>query len=355
MNRSAELSFTRRTRTECVLKLLSVLKGEELAKEKLFQQVELTALEAALKDDLGRHQWLQNVINVVLNDGSSVSKRRLRMYVKCSLNNTLLNVKLLHYFIVESISLIKFFSPFRYNNEGRDIIFSPIEYREIRDEVNHIDQYNKKLKRQTDFLQAKYSKIVKMSNIDKDSHIITAELRMKTSFKELLKYTTDESSLKDPYEIVTKLKEKYNDYFKEFSYIDTDWVIDELTFASFTHGKDEVLNGFFKNCYLTLTRIKEKLDRAKRYCESLRMYINAHIKSDIVWRSEMSNLLKELDNCPKPLPNLVQFGKKVSSETIKWQTIEKLMDLSQKYRVYNEKIQSSIDNVKNLIDLAVKK
>lgn len=79
MNRSSELSFTRRTRTECILKLLSVLKCDELAKEKLFQQVELTALEAALKDDLGRHQWLQNVINVVLNEGSPVSKRRLKL------------------------------------------------------------------------------------------------------------------------------------------------------------------------------------------------------------------------------------------------------------------------------------
>lgn len=243
----------------------------------------------------------------------------------------------------------------RYNNEGKNLIVSQIEFREIKDEVNHTDQYTKKLKKQAEFLQEKYSKIVKVKNTAKDSHIITSELKMKTAFKELLRFTTDESSLKDPYEIVSKLMEKYNEYFKEFSYFDADGLIDELTLVSFTQDKEDVLYAFIRNAHATLTKIKEKLDRAKRYCEGLKVYVNAHIKSDIVWRNEMSNLMRELADCPRQLPYPKQPIKGISNETVNWQTIEKLMELSQKYNVYNEKFQSSIDNVKNLIDVAVKK
>lgn len=211
------------------------------------------------------------------------------------------------------------------------------------------------MKKQGELLQEKYSKIVKMTNINKDNHIITAELRMKTSFRELMRFTTDESTLKDPYEIVSRLMEKYNEYFKELSYIDADWLIDELTLMSFTQDKEDVLYGFMRNTFATLTKIKEKLDRAKRYCEGLRLYITGYVKSDIVWRNEMSNLMKELSDCPKGLPNPVRPCKRVPCDSINWETIEKLMELSQRYTIYHEKVQSSIDNVKNLIDVSVKK
>lgn len=70
-------SGPRRTRTDLILKLISLLKAEELSNKQIFQQVELTALEAALKDDLGRHQWFNNLINTVVSEACPVSQEEL--------------------------------------------------------------------------------------------------------------------------------------------------------------------------------------------------------------------------------------------------------------------------------------
>lgn len=79
MNRSKDSSFNRRTRTESALKLVNSLKCDEISREKIFQQVELTALEAALKEDLVRNQSLQNIINLLVNDADPLSSKKLRM------------------------------------------------------------------------------------------------------------------------------------------------------------------------------------------------------------------------------------------------------------------------------------
>lgn len=71
------ISSGRRTRTDSILKLINLLKSEELADKQIFPQVELTALEAALKDDLGRHQWFHNLINIVVSEACPVSQEEL--------------------------------------------------------------------------------------------------------------------------------------------------------------------------------------------------------------------------------------------------------------------------------------
>lgn len=246
-----------------------------------------------------------------------------------------------------------FLTIFRFNSEVNGTEYSESEWREVREEVQQLDRDHKRLKRQMVYMQERYSNLVRAKNDQRESHIISAEVRLKNSLNELLKLTGGETEISDPYEMVYKLMERSNEFFKDVSSFNVEEMIDDMALASCIHNSDDLIENFLHKLIVLLKRIKENLDHFRQSFDCLRTYLNEYIKKDILWRREMNLLLCELDECKSNIKSKPKTSPHVQGD-ICWYTVEKLMDLSGKYVAYSEKLKLSMENVKKMIDIALK-
>lgn len=317
-------SGPRRTRTDLILKLISLLKAEELSNKQIFQQVELTALEAALKDDLGRHQWFNNLINTVVSEACPVSQEELDLYASSTASG----------------------------------VFKPAEYEDVKEEVQHLENNIKKLKHQMTFLEEKYSQLVRMKETEKETKLITAELRLKSALQEVQNFIDRDSIFNDPYENVAHLVTRSNEYFKEVSNLDRDRLLDSLALASYSNNKQDVLHHFLHHLGLLFVRVQDKLEKFKDHCNKLRVYFSVNLKKDILWRSEFKEFIDELDKCPVQHPSLIErphSPKEILDTETCWATVEQIRLINQNYIDYTKKLNDFTEKIKTMIDFSLKR
>lgn len=208
------------------------------------------------------------------------------------------------------------------------------------------------------FLEERYSLLVKVKETEKETKLITAELRLKSALQEVQQFIDRDSILNDPFENVAHLVNRSNEYFQEISNLDRDRLLDSLALASFTHNKQDVLHHFLHNLGLLFVRVQDKLEKFKDHCNKLRVYFSVNLKKDILWRSEFKAFIDELDKCPVQQPSLIErphSPKEILDTETCWTTVEKIRLINQNYIDYTKKLNDFIEKITSMIAFSLER